>query len=73
MSTSLKNISTLIGGILSLYISYLTVTGTLQEYINFSDPLNEMAFFICAFGIGVSCIYCGIPQRHWNKANPFKS
>jgi len=69
--SALQNLSILIGGIFSLYIAYLTAQGTLQEYIYFADPLNEMGFCMCAFIIGVMCIYCGIPQRHWNKLNPF--
>ena len=72
-NSALTNLLTLIGGIFSLYIAYLTAQGTLQEYIYFADPLNEMGFCITSFTMGVMCIYCGIPQRHWNKLNPFKS
>jgi len=73
MKASTKNFLTFLGGIFSFYITYLTTQGILQQYIHFSDPLNEMAFCICAFTLGAMCIYCGIPQRHWNKLNPFKS
>tara|TARA_R110000787_G_scaffold284274_1_gene397805 strand:+ start:50 stop:268 length:219 start_codon:yes stop_codon:yes gene_type:complete len=71
MNSAYQNLLTLIGGIFSIYIAYLTAQGILQNYISFQDPLNEMAFFMCALFMGVSCIYIGIPQRHWNKLNPF--
>ena len=69
--SALQNLSILIGGIFSLYIAYLTAQGTLQEYIYFADPLNEMGFCITSFTMGVMCIYCGIPSRHWKNLKNF--
>tara|TARA_R110000787_G_scaffold216408_2_gene325521 strand:- start:269 stop:487 length:219 start_codon:yes stop_codon:yes gene_type:complete len=71
MKSSTQNLLTLMGGLISLYIAYITATGTILSYITFSDPLNEMAFCIASLYIGLVAIYCGIPQRHWNKLNPF--
>ena len=61
------NLLTLIGGIFSIYVAYITATGTILNYISFADPLNEMFFCLSAFILGVMCIYCGIPTRHFRK------
>tara|TARA_B100001173_G_C15869071_1_gene496422 strand:+ start:450 stop:785 length:336 start_codon:yes stop_codon:yes gene_type:complete len=65
--SALTNFSTLIFGIFSIYISYITATGDILNYINFADPLNEMFFCFSALIMGVMCIYCGIPTRHFRK------
>ena len=72
MKTPIQNFLLFIGGIFSLCLVYLTTQGILQQYIYFPGPLNEIGFCLCAFIVGVGCIYCGIPQRHWKKLNPFK-
>ncbi len=73
--SALTNFLTLIGGIFSIYVAYITATGTILNYISFADPLNEMFFCFSAFILGVMCIYTGIPTRHWrnlrNKLFPF--
>jgi hypothetical protein len=61
------NLLTLTGGIISISIAYITATGTILNYISFSDPLNEMFFCFSAFILGVLCIYSGIPKRHFTK------
>jgi len=71
MKSSTQNLLTLMGGLISLYIAYITATGQILNYISFADPLNEMAFFMLSLCLGSMAIYCGIPQRHWNKLNPF--
>jgi len=71
MKSSTQNLLTLMGGLISLYVAYITATGTILNYISFADPLNEMGFCFVSFSLGLMCIYCGIPQRHWNKLNPF--
>ena len=42
-------------GLAALYIAYITGTGDILNYINFADPLNEMAFCICNLMIAVFC------------------
>ena len=69
---ALQNLGLTVFGIFSLYVAYITATGTILNYIDFADPLNEMAFCFTCFLQGILCIYCGIPQRHWNKLNPLK-
>ena len=69
--SALTNFSTLIFGIFSIYISYITATGDILNYINFADPLNEMFFCFSALIMGVMCIYCGIPTRHWKNLKNF--
>ena len=69
--SALTNFSTLIFGIFSIYISYITATGDILNYINFADPLNEMFFCFSALIMGVMCIYTGIPTRHWKNLKNF--
>ena len=41
----------LVGAISALGLGLLTMAGTIQNYIHFADPLNEMAFaFMAMFG-----------------------
>ncbi len=42
-------------GLASLYIAYITGTGDILNYINFTDPLGEMAFCICAIMLSIMC------------------
>ena len=65
--SALTNLSTLIFGIFSIYVAYITATGEILNYIHFADPLNEMFFCITSFMLGVMCIYVGIPTRHWKN------
>ncbi len=69
---ALQNLSLTIFGIFMVYVAYMTAQGTILNYIDFADPLNEMGFCFTSFLTGIMCIFCGIPQRHWNKLNPFK-
>ena len=66
-NSALQNLSILIFGIFSIYVSYITATGDILNYIHFADPLNEMFFCFTSFILGVMCIYTGIPSRHWKK------
>ena len=63
--SALSNFITFTGGIFSIYISYITATGDILNYIDFAGPLNEMAFCIMSFILGIGLIYTGIPTRHW--------
>jgi len=46
----------LIGAVASFLISYGTATGTVQKYVSFAGPLNEMAFCIATLFMGVICL-----------------
>ena len=39
--------------IVSMLVGFFTITGTIQSIIQFSDPLNEMAFCVLAFTMGL--------------------
>jgi hypothetical protein len=56
----LKNINIHLGyciaAIASFGIAYYTAQGTVQNYIHFADPLNEMAFCVAALFMGVICL-----------------
>jgi hypothetical protein len=41
----------------ALGLGYLTMVGTVQNYIHFADPLNEMAFAFMAMFMGVVCLF----------------
>ena len=47
-------------GLASLYIAYITGTGDILNYINFTDPLGEMAFCICAIMMSIICFVCAL-------------
>mgnify|MGYP003647189330 CR=1 FL=1 len=56
-----------LGGITSYVIAYLTMLGTVQQYIFFEDPMNEMLFFCTACMLGALCIFSAIPRSHYSK------
>ena len=41
----------------ALGLGYLTIAGTVQKYIHFADPLNEMGFAFMAMFMGVVCLF----------------
>ena len=41
-----NNYKSILIAALSFYIAYITGTGTILNYIEFADPLNEMAIFV---------------------------
>ena len=59
MLKSIKtNILFLLGGVLSLFLAYITGTGTIMEYVYFADPLNEMAFFCVCIMMATGSFCC---------------
>ena len=52
------NYKAVIGGLGSLGVAYLIAAGVAQQYIHFSDPLNEMGTFMCAIFLGVGSFMC---------------
>ena len=67
-----RNLGRIATGVGLVQVAKLTATGEILNYIDFADPLNEMAFCLASFSLGVVLIYMGVPQRHWNKLNIFK-
>ena len=49
----MKNYQSIILTILGFGLGYLTMSGTIQQYIHFSDVLNEMAFCVLGLVLGV--------------------
>ena len=37
-------------------VAHATATGEILNYINFADPLNEMAFCILCLMLGIGCL-----------------
>ena len=44
--------------VISMLIGFFTITGTTQSIISFAGPLNEMAFCVFAFTIGLISLTC---------------
>jgi|TARA_R100000458_G_C8230407_1_gene212246 uncharacterized YccA/Bax inhibitor family protein len=42
----IKKLGFIVLGLASLYLAYITGTGDILNYINFTDPLGEMMFCI---------------------------
>ena len=51
-------------GLAALYIAYITGTGDILNYINFTDPLGEMAFCICNLLIAVFCFVSALSNNN---------
>lgn len=65
MKSSYKNMSYFFGGISIITLSFLTMRGTTQEYIEFSGIANEIAFTFFTMILGLATMVSGIPPRHW--------
>ena len=50
------NFKALVGVVASLWVAYITATGTILNYIKFEDPLNEMAFCVLCLMLGIGCL-----------------
>ena len=50
------NFKALAGVVASLWVAYITATGTILNYIKFEDSLNEMAFCVLSLMFAVGCI-----------------
>ena len=50
------NFKALAGVVASLWVAYITATGTILNYIKFEDPLNEMAFCVLSLMLALGCI-----------------
>ena len=37
-------------------VAHATATGEILNYINFADPLNEMAFCVLCLMLGIGCL-----------------
>jgi hypothetical protein len=61
----MKNNSILyfLGGIGSFLIAFGTAQGTVQKYISFPDPLNEMGFCFFALLLSIGCFISAWPTK----------
>lgn len=48
----MKNYQAILTTILGLGVTYLTMMGTIQNYIHFEGVANEMAFAVCGSMLG---------------------
>jgi hypothetical protein len=63
----LKHIGQIALGLATLYIAYITGTGDILNYINFSDPLGEFAFCIFSLLLGIFFLYSGFSKTKLTK------
>ena len=49
-----------IAAIASLIIAYMTVAGTIDNYIHFAGEANAMGFFLMASLLGLGCLVMSI-------------
>ena len=54
----MKNLKCTLGGLLSLYLAWLTISGKILNYISFADPLNEMMFFVFCCIMSICLFIC---------------
>lgn len=59
----LKKIGQIALGLATLYIAYITGTGDILNYINFSDPLGEFAFCILSLLSSIFLLYLGLTKN----------
>jgi len=57
-----NNLLLVLAGFAALYVAYITGSGEILNYIDFADPLNEMAFFGISSTMGVGCIIAGFSK-----------
>jgi len=65
MKSYQKNILHFLSGISALILSFLTMRGTIQQFISFNDINNEIAFCFILTLLGISLICSGIPAKHF--------
>jgi len=49
--------------IASLLIAFLTINGTIQNYIHFAGVANEIGFFAMAGTAGVLCLFASFEKE----------
>jgi hypothetical protein len=59
----IKNIGQIALGLASFYIAYLTGTGDILNYINFSDPLGEFALCVLSLMMGIFLLCSGLTKN----------
>ena len=58
----MKKIVQIVSGFACYYTAWITGTGEILNYIPFTDPLNEMGFFILTTIMGTGLLYCGFTK-----------
>jgi len=54
----MKNYQAILTAILGIGLAVLTMNGTIQQHIHFTDVLNEMAFAILGLVFGTMGLIC---------------
>jgi hypothetical protein len=57
----------LTGAIAAFLIAFLTMTGTVQNYIHFAGVANEMGFCFMALMLSVTCLFSSFSKPSKSK------
>ena len=51
------NVKHFVAMLISWAIAFATISGILQEHVEFAGPLNELVFFVLAMVLGTMCLF----------------
>ena len=58
----------LIAAIASFTVSYMTITGAIDQYISFAGEGNAFGFCVMAFFLGLMCLVSSISRPETTKS-----
>ncbi len=53
--------------LISWALAFATISGIIQEHVDFAGPLNEMLFFIFALVLGTMCLLASFEKYTKDK------
>lgn len=56
------NVKHFVGMLISWAIAFATISGILQEHVEFAGPLNELVFFVLAIVLGTICLFASFEK-----------
>ena len=60
------NVKHFVAMLISWAIAFATISGILQEHVEFAGPLNELVFFVLAMVLGTMCLFASF-EKHEKK------
>jgi hypothetical protein len=56
------NVKHFVAMLISWAIAFATISGILQEHVEFAGPLNELVFFVLAMVLGTMCLFASFEK-----------
>jgi len=53
----MKNYQSILGAVISIYLFFGILDGTVQNYVKFAGPLNELGCAVIAGVMGIMCLF----------------